>query len=99
MKTRWFVIASICCAFIFCTFVAAKEKQAKPQTAQPTNASENSPDESAQGEKLFRTHCGRCHNAPENISPREARAVVRQMRVRATLTDEDEKLILKFLAP
>ena len=46
MKTRWFVIASICCAFIFCTFVAAKEKQAKTaNAAQPTNASENSPDE------------------------------------------------------
>jgi cytochrome c5 len=99
MKTRWFIIASVCCSFMFCTFVAAKEKQAKPQSTPATNASENSPDESAQGEKLFRTHCGRCHNAPENISPREARAVVRQMRVRATLTDEDERLILKFLAP
>jgi cytochrome c5 len=98
MKTRWFAVAAVCCA-LFCTFVAAKEKQAKPQITASTNTSENTTDESAQGEKLFRTHCGRCHNPPENISPREARAVVRQMRVRATLTDEEEKLILKFLAP
>jgi cytochrome c5 len=99
MKARLFTIAAVCCAFMFCTFVAAQEKQTKPQTSPSTNTSENASDESAQGERLFRTHCGRCHNAPENISPREARAVVRQMRVRATLTDEDEKLILKFLAP
>ena len=99
MKARWFTIAAVCCAFVFCTFVAAQEKQTKPQTSPSTNTSDNTSDESAQGEKLFRTHCGRCHNAPENISPREARAVVRQMRVRATLTDEDERLILKYLAP
>jgi cytochrome c5 len=99
MKARWFTIAAVCFAFVFCTFVAAQEKQTKPQTTSPTNTSVSATDEAAQGEKLFRTHCGRCHNAPENISPREARAVVRHMRVRATLTDEDEKLILKFLAP
>jgi cytochrome c5 len=51
------------------------------------------------GEKRFQANCGRCHNAPENLSPREARAVVRQMRVRARLTAEDERLILQYLAP
>ena len=99
MKARWFTIAAVCFAFMFCTFLAAQEKQAKPQNTTSTKTTQNAPDESAQGEKLFRTNCGRCHNAPENISPREARAVVRHMRVRATLTDEDERLILKFLAP
>jgi cytochrome c5 len=54
---------------------------------------------SSDGEKRFEANCGRCHNAPENLSPREARAVVRQMRVRARLTAEDEKLILQYLAP
>lgn len=54
---------------------------------------------SSDGEKRFQTNCGRCHNPPEDISPREARAVVRQMRVRAMLSAEDEKLILEFLAP
>jgi hypothetical protein len=53
----------------------------------------------ANGEKRFQINCGRCHNAPEDISPREARAVARHMRVRATLSAEDEKLILEFFAP
>lgn len=55
--------------------------------------------ESAEGEKRFETHCGRCHTPPEDLSPREARAVIRQMRVRANLSAEDERLILKYLAP
>jgi hypothetical protein len=53
----------------------------------------------SEGEKRFQANCGRCHQPPENISPREAVAVVRQMRVRAMLSVEDERLILKFLAP
>ena len=56
-------------------------------------------DEAAEGEKRFRTNCRRCHHPPEGLSPREARAVLRQMRVRAMLSAEDERLILKFLAP
>lgn len=51
------------------------------------------------GEQRFRAHCGRCHNAPESLSPREVKAVLQHMRVRAMLSAEDEKLILKYLAP
>jgi cytochrome c5 len=69
----------------------------------PQRKSGNSPSpvamEIREGERLFRTHCGRCHNPPQELSPREARAVIRQMRVRAMLSDEDERVLLKFLAP
>jgi cytochrome c5 len=51
------------------------------------------------GEQAFRQNCGRCHSAPESLSPREVKAVVQQMRVRAMLTQKDEQLILKYLAP
>ena len=53
----------------------------------------------SEGEKRFRANCGRCHQPPEDISPREAKAVVRQMRVRAMLSAEDERLILEYIAP
>jgi hypothetical protein len=52
-----------------------------------------------EGEKRFHENCGRCHNPPEDLSPREAKAVIRQMRVRAMLSEEDEKLILQYIAP
>jgi len=53
----------------------------------------------SEGEMRFEAHCGRCHNPPEDLSPREARAVIRQMRVRAMLSAEDERLILSYIAP
>lgn len=98
MRYRTVPIIAGCCAFVFCGLAAGRNQQPK-QTAPAANAQNTASVQAADGEKLFRTHCGRCHNSPESISPREARAVVRHMRVRAVLTTEDEKLILKFLAP
>ena len=51
------------------------------------------------GQRKFDANCGRCHNAPEQLSPSIAGTVVRHMRVRANLSAEDEKDILRFLAP
>jgi cytochrome c553 len=52
-----------------------------------------------EGERRFQENCGRCHNPPDSLSPREVKAVLQHMRVRAMLTAEDEQLILKYLAP
>ena len=79
--------------FAVCVVEAKQSKMQNPPPSQSATAA------SAEGEKRFRTNCGRCHHPPEDVSPREARAVVRQMRVRAMLTAEDEKLILAYLAP
>jgi len=83
------------------SIAAACLAQDKPSQKTKSTQSQSQPTAaaSAEGEKRFRTNCGRCHNPPEDISPREARAVVRQMRVRAMLTAEDERLILAYLAP
>jgi hypothetical protein len=42
-------------------------------------------------------NCGRCHQAPHKIHPRMMATIVRHMRVRATLTDEDMKAILAYM--
>jgi cytochrome c5 len=98
MKRTFFTLIG-CSVLLFCTLARAQQKQDKPPTATPTHTQMNAANQSAEGEKLFRTNCGRCHNPPETLSPREVRAVVRHMRVRAVLTDEQEHLIVKFLAP
>ena len=77
---------------------AANPQQAQPQTKQQGESSQKV-DEAAEGAKRFATNCGRCHQPPQDISPREARAVLRHMRTRAMLGAEDERLILKFIAP
>jgi mono/diheme cytochrome c family protein len=49
------------------------------------------------GEQRFRTNCGRCHAAPHKFPPRMMATIVRHMRVRATITDEDMRLILHYM--
>lgn len=51
------------------------------------------------GERKFEANCSRCHTAPEQMPPRMVGTVVRHMRVRASLSAEDERDILRFLAP
>jgi cytochrome c5 len=53
--------------------------------------------ERIEGEKRFKANCGRCHLAPEKFPPRMMATILRHMRVRATLTDEDTRLILHYM--
>ena len=49
------------------------------------------------GEQRFRANCGRCHAAPQKFPPRMMATIVRHMRVRATITDEEMRLILHYM--
>ena len=71
----------------------AQSSGSKTKTVQSTKS------EADEGERRFRHNCGRCHNPPDALSPREVKAVLQHMRVRAMLSAEDERLILKYLAP
>jgi mono/diheme cytochrome c family protein len=50
-----------------------------------------------EGEQRFRTNCGRCHQVPHRFPARMMGTIVRHMRVRAMLTEEDMKLILAYM--
>ena len=50
-----------------------------------------------QGEQRFRANCGRCHAAPQKFPPRMMGTVLRHMRVRATITDADMRLVLFYM--
>ncbi len=50
-----------------------------------------------EGEKRFATNCGRCHQSPHKFPPRMVMTIERHMRVRATLTAEDMRLIVGLL--
>lgn len=49
------------------------------------------------GEQRFHANCGRCHNAPQKFPPRMMATILRHMRVRATITEEDRRLILFYM--
>lgn len=50
-----------------------------------------------EGERRFHANCGRCHAAPQKFPPRMMATVLRHMRVRATITAEDRRLILYYM--
>jgi cytochrome c5 len=99
MNRRLFTAIFLPCCLIAFLFCAAQEAQPQSRGKSSVHAAKPASGATSEGERRFRTNCGRCHNPPEDISPREARAVIRQMRVRAMLSAEDERLILQYLAP
>ena len=66
----------------------------RPAVAQASAEADNM---RVQGERRFQANCSRCHAAPHKFPPRMMATIVRHMRVRATLTDEDMKLVLFYM--
>jgi len=50
-----------------------------------------------EGEKSFKANCSRCHMAPNKFPPRMAATIIRHMRVRASITVEDARVILDYM--
>jgi cytochrome c5 len=95
----WLTVLSV--SSIFAQGGTAPSVKVKGASKPPTSTAQPSTTTVAQdpGERKFQANCNRCHNAPEQISPRIAGTVVRHMRVRASLSAEDERDILRYLAP
>jgi cytochrome c5 len=80
-----------------CAQPRASKAGAQAPPAQANHAS--SPADSSPGERVFKQDCSRCHDAPQSFSPQISNAIVRHMRVRASLRQHDERQILHFLNP
>ena len=79
---------------------ASKMQQQDPQTATNQSPKKNGTAAPASdGEKKFKQNCSRCHEAPQALSPHISGTILRHMRVRASLSQQDERDILKFLNP
>jgi mono/diheme cytochrome c family protein len=81
----------------------ARGKAAAPAATHTSAMAKAAPDAAEEralrleGEKRFRTNCGRCHQAPHKFPPRVMATAIRHMRVRAMITDEDMRLILRYM--
>ena len=71
----------------------------KSQESSKQKAATAQTNDSADGARLFKIHCGRCHTPPDEISPAVAGTVLRHMRVRANLSKEEEQQILRYIRP
>jgi cytochrome c5 len=73
-----------------------KDKDSPATAASASHALQDDPMR-LEGEKRFHSNCGRCHSAPRKFPPRMMATIVRHMRVRATITDEDMRFILHYM--
>jgi len=78
--------------------MAAPPRQANTATKPGSQSGQPAPQADG-GERVFAANCVRCHQAPMSLSPRITGTVIMHMRTRARLSREDEKLLLKYLAP
>ena len=93
-------------ALLFCTLALGsqlfaggphREDSAKDSTAPSVLSTIDASAVRLQGEQRFHANCGRCHAVPQKFPPRMMKTVLRHMRVRATITDEDMRLILAYM--
>jgi mono/diheme cytochrome c family protein len=95
---RKWAMAVLTCILSLAAFVFAEShwsgKETNISPVVQTNDAENM---RVQGEQRFRANCGRCHAAPHKFPPRMMATVIRHMRVRATITDEDMRLVLFYM--
>lgn len=88
-------------AALYASAGAPKKADTRPSAGpepQPTAvAAQDGESLRIEGEKRFRDNCGRCHQPPHKFPPRMMATIVRHMRVRAMITDEDMKLILRYM--
>ncbi|MBZ5491371.1 MAG: cytochrome c [Acidobacteriia bacterium] len=103
MKMKFFLAAFLVASALSLGLMANASSGGK-DTAKDSPAPTVSAEQSAQhenmnleGEKRFRSNCGRCHAAPPKFPPRMMATIVRHMRVRATITDQDMRLILRYM--
>ena len=92
-------------AFIFALTIAASAAYAGSAANSPAAISQPTTASAAdvnlrwmmEGEKRYRTNCGRCHQPPHKFEPRVMATAVRHMRVRGMLTDDDVKYVLYYM--
>jgi len=78
---------------------AGAKAESSSSTQQQNTASQKQARSQPNGEEIFRANCVRCHMPPSSMSPRTTGTVIMHMRVRARLSHQDERLLLKYLAP
>lgn len=85
------------CVLALTLAAAASESPKAKDAAAPMVHNADADTMRVQGEQRFHQNCGRCHATPQKFPPRMMATVVRHMRVRALITDEDMRLVLFYM--
>lgn len=99
MKTNilWKVLGALAILALTSSLFAGSRSARKEASAMAVVNAADADGMRIEGEKRFHANCGRCHAAPQKFPPRMMGTVLRHMRVRATITQEDQRLILFYM--
>jgi cytochrome c5 len=98
MRRNWIFITSFGFVVAILPLMAQPFASTPASQVEPLKSTKHSAP-SSEGDRVFQLNCSRCHDAPQSFSPRISGTVIRHMRVRASLSEHDEKVLLKFLNP
>lgn len=95
-----FELAMLGCLTI-ATIAAAGQTSdtSQPQSSGQKATQKTQGDTNHRGQEVFNQNCSRCHQEPKGFSSNISGTVARHMRVRANLSDDDYKALVKFLNP
>jgi len=94
---RWRVLAALGTLVLTSSLFAGSPSAKKEAESAAVVHSSDADNMRIEGEKRFHANCGRCHATPQKFPPRMMGTVLRHMRVRATITEEDRRLILLYM--
>lgn len=94
---QWMTLGVLCVLTLATALYAGSPAAKKDATGVAVVHASDADSMRIEGEKRFHANCGRCHAAPEKFPPRMMATVLRHMRVRATITDDDRRLILLYM--
>lgn len=90
-------------AFAALPAIAGADRTAKASgspaasTAAGTTPAKPAAGEPLTGDAAYKSNCLRCHGEPRKVSERAMKTIMRHMRVRANLTEQETELILEYL--
>jgi cytochrome c5 len=93
----WLAVLLFTFAIVSSLFAGSSSSGKKEETGAVVPHNTEAESMRFQGEQRFRANCGRCHAAPQRFPPRTMGTILRHMRVRATITAEDRRLILLYM--
>jgi cytochrome c5 len=97
---NWKHVASAALLLASLSAIAVAAQQSGGLQAKPyKDPARKQPAAQDEGARIFERRCSNCHAAPDGFSPRISGAIARHMRVRASLSQHDERELLRFLNP
>jgi mono/diheme cytochrome c family protein len=87
---------ALACLFLAGLYATARLSAQAPQNQAQPKAARQAAASNDEGEERFQRNCARCHNPPEELSPREVRAARPADAREGLLTEEDDRLIVQY---